>query len=290
MSTAHKNPIIIRRINKDHHEYHGGMWKVAYADFVTAMMTFFLLMWLINSTPKENLEGIAKYFTPTMSQSKEKGIGFKGGTDANTQNGKYAPHSAASSLIYGSPISGPNSIPSEQNRQIVDSEKISFINIMSTIQKTISSEIADNIAVDISPEGLRIQIMDSDNRPMFKPGTDEMEPYMSKILTVLGDVLKNQPYHLAITGHTASLQDPTSPDNAVDYWRLSALRANKVRSFLSNLIQQDQVTRIMGTADKEPFDYRDPFGVKNMRTTITLITNSEVDKTQQVAPDGMLDE
>jgi len=282
-----KAPIIIKKIHKGHAGHHGGMWKVAYADFVTAMMAFFLLMWLIGATPKENLQGIAKYFTPTVSRRQDKGLGFDGGADPNIQEGVYAPHSSSTSLIYGSPLNGPHMVQAELNRQIVDSEKRSFINIMNNIQKRISTEIADNIVMDVTAEGLRIQVMDSDNRPMFKAGTDEMQPYMAKILTMLGDLLKSQPNYISICGHTASFKDPAAAGD-IDYWRLSVLRANKVRAFLSNLIKPDQVVRLLGKADKEPFDVRDPYGAKNIRITITLLTNSYVGKSQQVAPTSIL--
>jgi chemotaxis protein MotB len=287
MSANNKNIIIVKKVKKGHAGHHGGMWKVAYADFVTAMMAFFLLMWLIGATPKENLDGIAKYFTPTNARRQDKGLGFDGGADPNIQEGVYSPNSAASSLVYGSPINGPHMVQAELNRQIVDSEKRSFVNIMNSIQRKLSTEIADHVVFDISPEGIRIQIMDSDNRPMFKSGTDEMQPYMIKILSILGESLKNQPNHISISGHTATSKNPIVTSD-VDYWKLSALRANKVRGFLSDTLKPDQVIRIIGKADKEPFDHRDPYGTKNIRIAITLLTNKQVDKGQQVAPDSVL--
>lgn len=281
-------PIIVKKVNKGHEGHHGGMWKVAYADFVTAMMAFFLLMWLIGATPKENLQGIAKYFTPTVSRRQDKGLGFDGGANPNIQEGVYAPNSSATSLVYGSPLNGPHMVQAELNRQIVDQEKRSFINLMNNIQKRISTEIADNVVMDVTAEGLRIQIMDSDQRPMFKPGTDEMQPYMMKILTMLGGLLRDQPHYLSIAGHTASPKTALGPQD-VDPWRISVLRANSVRSYINSLVKPGQIVRLIGKADKEPFDIRDPYGVKNIRITMTLLTNSQLDKNQQVAPSSILE-
>lgn len=281
--------IVVKKIHKGHGEgHHGGMWKVAYADFVTAMMAFFLLMWLIGATPKENLQGIAKYFTPTVSRRQDKGLGFDGGTNPNMQEGVYAPHSSSTSLVYGSPLNGPHMVQAELNRQIVDEDKRSFVSIMNNIQKHVSREIADHIAMDVTAEGLRIQVMDSDNRPMFKPGTDEMQPYMFKILDMLGGLLKEQPHYLSISGHTASFRNPADAEG-IDYWRISVLRANEVRQYMSNLLKPGQVIRLLGKADKDPYDYRNPYNVKNIRITITLLTNGQLDKSQQVAPNSIME-
>jgi chemotaxis protein MotB len=280
--------VIIKRIKKTAAAHHGGMWKVAYADFITAMMVFFLLMWLIGSTPKQSLQGIAKYFTPTSSNRQEQGMGYEGGVDSNVLDGIYAPNSSTSSLVYGAPINGPRTIQDTKS-EAAASDKRSFSSIMNSIQSHISTEIADHITMDITQEGLRIQIMDSDNRAMFKPGTDEIQPYMAKILSIVGSMIKNQPHYISISGHTASFKDPALVGNT-DYWRLSVLRADKVRLFLSNIIKHDQVVRLLGKADKEPFNIKDPYGPKNIRIGITLLNNSSVDRSQQSAPSNVFDE
>ncbi|MES2214547.1 MAG: flagellar motor protein MotB [Pseudomonadota bacterium] len=281
--------IVIKRIKKVQGGHHGGMWKIAYADFVTAMMVFFLLMWLITATPKQNLQGVAKYFTPTSSKGQDKGLGFDGGLDPNVLDGVYAPHSSSSSLVYGAPISGPKTIEENTNPETSIADKRTFSSVINSIQQQISSEIKEHIAMDITPEGLRIQIMDSDNRPMFAPGTDEIQPYMAKILTIVGSLIKNQPNYISISGHTASFKDPALAGD-VNYWRLSVLRSDKVRLYLKSIIKNDQVMKLLGMADKEPFDNADPYGPKNIRIAITLLNNSQVDKTKQSVPNKIFDD
>ncbi len=263
------------------------MWKVAYADFITAMMAFFLLLWLLSVTPEDTLKGVAKYFTPTSSQYDKNGVGYDGGSNPNVNDGILSNYNASSSLVYGSPSRGRKINQANKSDQMSDLEKDQFINIMNNIQQNIElKDFADNLNVDVTNEGLRIQIMDSDSRPMFKPNTLELQPYMSKILTVISKMIRNQPNYIAISGHTASTKD--SSKNNMDYWSLSSLRANEVRKFMTNnLIKNDQVAKIVGMANTEPFDPRDQYSAKNIRVTITLLNNASVSKFQQSVPDGI---
>lgn len=262
-----------------------GTWKVAYADFITAMMAFFMLLWLLSVTPENTLRGVAKYFTQSNAASDRIGLGFDGGADANLEEGTNAPNAASSSLIYGSPSRGRRIEQAAQSGMMTNLDKEHFIEVMNNIQKNVElSSFSDNINVDVTNEGLRIQIMDSDNRPMFKPNTHELQPYMNKILTVVGKLLRNQPNYISISGHTASIKN-ASQDN--DYWGMSSLRANEVRKFLvtNNLLNNKQVVRIVGKADTEPFDIENIYGPKNIRVSITLLNNSSVSKFQQAAPE-----
>jgi chemotaxis protein MotB len=283
-----KQPIIIYRIKKKSikgKDQRSGMWKVAYADFITAMMAFFMLLWLLSVTPENTLKGVAKYFTQTTSISDKAGLGFEGGADSNVEDGTGAPNAASSSLIFGSPSRGRRLDQASQSGMMTDLEKQHFIDVMNNIQQNLElRDYSDNINVDMTSEGLRIQIMDSDNRPMFKPNTYELQPYMNKILTVIGKMIKDQPNYIAISGHTASIKDVFKTD--ADYWTISSLRANEVRKFLTHdLIKQDQVVRIVGRADTEPFDIKDIYSSKNIRVGITLLNNGSVSRFQQSAPD-----
>lgn len=279
-------PIIIIKKKKNVREdkRYSGMWKVAYADFITAMMAFFLLLWLLSVTPQDTLKGVAHYFTPSYADSDKVGLGFEGGADANVSQGLGAPHSASSSLIYGSPSRGKRIDQADQSGMMTDLEKQHFFSIMSNIQQNAQlKDFSDNINVDVTNEGLRIQIMDSDNRPMFKPNTYELQPYMAKILTVIGKMVKDQPNYIAISGHTASVKN--SSNSAFDYWAISAMRANEVRKYLTSTVKDEQVARIIGKADSEPFDIRDVYNVKNIRVSITLLNNASVSSYKQSAPD-----
>ena len=276
-----------RKTREKYSATYNGMWKVAYADFITAMMAFFLLMWLLSITSDETLKGVAKYFTPTTSVSDKAGLGFEGGVDANIDDGIGAPHSAANSLIYGSPSKNRRKInANDKSAMIADAEQQKFLAIISNIQQNPElQDLSDNINVAVSDEGLRIQIMDSDNRPMFKPNTYELQPYMNRILTIIGKMIKNQPNYIAISGHTASVEGKNTKLQYVDAWNISSQRANEVRKFLTaNLIDDYQVVKIVGMADREPFDFQDQYSVKNIRVSITLLNNASLSPFQQSAP------
>lgn len=282
-----KSPVIIykKRKKSSHGIHRSGMWKVAYADFITAMMAFFMLLWLLSVTPENTLKGVAKYFTQSTSVSDKVGLGFEGGADANVEDGTGAPNAASSSLIYGSPSRGRRLDQASKSGMMTDLEKQHFIEVMNNIQQNVElRDYSDNINVDMTSDGLRIQIMDSDNRPMFKPNTYELKPYMNKILTVIGKMIKDQPNYIAISGHTASVKNANN--TSIDYWSVSSLRANEVRKYLTNdLIKKDQVVRIVGRADTEPFDAKDIYSSKNIRVGITLLNNGSVSRFQQSAPD-----
>ena len=282
---AKQQQIIIKKIKKvQGGGHHGGAWKVAYADFVTAMMAFFLLLWLISVSDKATLQGVAQYFTPTESISDKAGLGFDGGADANIEKGTGAPNAASSSLIYGSPSKGHRVDSARMPSNMSDIERDHFISIMNSIQQ--SSELksfADNIQIDITNEGLRIQIMDSDNRPMFKPNTAELQPYMEKIITIIAKMVSAQPNYISISGHTASVK--AGSDTGIDFWNISSSRANEVRKFMTQkLIDKGQVVKIIGLSDREPFDPKDPFGIKNIRVGITLLNEASITAYQKSVP------
>lgn len=279
--------VIIKKIKKiEGGGHHGGAWKVAYADFVTAMMAFFLLLWLLSVSSEKTLKGVADYFTPTEAISDKAGLGFDGGTEANLEEGIAAANAASSSLIYGSPTKGHRVDAAREASEMSDVERDHFISIMNSIQS--DSELqnfADNIHIDITNEGLRIQIMDSEDRPMFKPNTSELQPYMEKILNVIGKMIKNQPNYISVSGHTASLKD-VSMGQSVDFWQLSSSRANQVRGFLTQkILTGNQVIKVIGRADREPFDPKDPYGVKNIRVGITLLNSNSITSYEKAAPD-----
>jgi len=144
-------------------------------------------------------------------------------------------------------------------------------------------EFSENIVWDITSEGLRIQITDTNNRPMFRPNTAELAPYMKQILNAVSGMISSYPNYISIAGHTASISNPDQ--NTFDYWQISSLRANEVRKFLSSSLKPDQVVRIIGKADKEPMNSVDPFNSQNARITITLLSNGAVSKFQQSVPE-----
>ena len=286
---ADKAPIIkkVKKIEGGGH--HGGAWKVAYADFVTAMMAFFLLLWLLSVSSEQTLRGVSEYFTPTEAISDKAGLGFDGGTNPNIEEGMSSTHAAASSLIFGSPSKGHRVDAARDAANMSDIEQDHFISIMNSIQSDAQmQQFSDNLHIDITNEGLRIQIMDSDNRPMFKPNTSELQPYMEKILRVIGHMVKNQPNYISISGHTASIKNPAMAAG-IDFWEISCERANEVRKYLTeNMLYKRQVVKVIGRSDREPFDPKDPFGIKNIRVSITLLNDSSISSFEKAAPDSLL--
>ncbi|MEM6339031.1 MAG: flagellar motor protein MotB [Pseudomonadota bacterium] len=282
---AKNQQVLIKKVKKiEGGGHHGGAWKVAYADFVTAMMAFFLLLWLVSVSDKATLQGVAQYFTPTESISDKAGLGFDGGADANLEEGVGAPNAASSSLIYGSPSKGHRVDAARLPSNMSDVEKDHFISIMNSIQQ--NSELqkySDNLHVDITNEGLRIQIMDSDNRPMFEPNTSRLQPYMERIINVIGKMVSSQPNYISISGHTASVKSAEA--SGIDFWSVSAERANEVRKYMGKkLIDKNQVVKILGKADREPFDAKDPYSIKNIRVGITLLNDASVSEFQKSSP------
>ena len=280
--------IIIKKVKKiQGGGHHGGAWKVAYADFVTAMMAFFLLLWLLSVSSEKTLRGVAEYFTPTEAISDKAGLGFDGGMDTNLDDGVGATQAASSSLIYGSPTKGHRVDEARDPSNMSEVERDHFLALAKSIENSAEiQKFADNVHIDITNEGLRIQITDSDNRPMFKPNTSELQPYMKSILKVIGRMIKTQPNYISISGHTASLKNPAI-GAGIDFWEVSSDRANEVRKFMTdNLIKEHQVVKIIGKSDREPFDPKDPYGIKNIRVGITLLNDKSISSYEKSVPDS----
>lgn len=298
--------IVIKKIKKGGHGHHGGAWKVAYADFVTAMMAFFLLMWLLTATPVENLQGLADYFTPTQGLQGKMGIGFSGGKSPNT-DGVSQGDWASQGLIFGAPPSGPiiknpdidnkidtnnqivnqiavtNTIGEDQNEQNVK-DKIQFALVNSSEIK----EFEDSVLLESSPEGIKIQIMDKKGRPMFAKGTSDLLPHSKQIIAKIADVIRVIPNYIQITGHTVLELEPDIM-NEYTNWELSSDRANAARKHLIDSgMDKEQIARIMGKADHDPIDRSSPLANENQRITITLLRKSLLSNHKKSAPDEIL--
>jgi chemotaxis protein MotB len=245
--------VIIRRIKDDPtKEHHGGMWKVAYADFITALMALFMLLWVLNSTPKKNLKGVANYFNKV--NLKNSGIGI----DEKVEN------------------KGIKGILSEEQFGGVFSEadKRNFVNLISSIKNNSNIKNFDsNLIIDSTEEGLRIQIVDSEDRPMFKPNTSQIHLYMINILTEIGKLIAPLPNKVSIIGYTASIKNGNQEQ--VNLWNLSVERALKVKEFLGDILQDKQFSSITGKADTENIDTVNPYSSKNIRISLLILKREE---------------
>ena len=288
-----KATIIIKRIVAGGHAHHGGAWKVAYADFVTAMMAFFLLLWLLNSVPTEKLKGVAQYFEPTVGISGSKGIGFQGGKSQNEEG--QSQFDKAQGVKYGVMSKG-NIVSAPQSGTVInndEAENESLTLVEGELKKVMVSnnelsQFQDSIQFAVTPEGLVIKIIDQDKYPMFKPGSAELETVTKNIISKIVNLIKYSPNFISISGHTDS--DASNLQKNYSNWELSTDRANAARRFM---VEQgmpiDQISRIVGRADAEPLDSSNPNSSRNRRIVITLLRNSIMPFNKISAPRQLLE-
>lgn len=288
-----KAPIIIKKIVAGGHGHHGGAWKVAYADFVTAMMAFFLLMWLLNSTPSDKLQGIAQYFEPTVGLSGQKGIGFEGGKSQNTKDG-ISSYDKQSGVKYGVMSKG-DIISNPQQGTTVTTEELEnerFSLVEGELKKVVMSDgdlaqFQDSISFEITPEGLMIKITDQDKYPMFQAGSAELSIFTKNILSKIVSLVQYSPNFLQISGHTDS--NISNVTSEYSNWELSVDRANSARRYmLDEGIPKEQIARVVGKADADPIDLDNPTSPRNRRITITLLRNSIMPFNKISAPKELL--
>jgi chemotaxis protein MotB len=298
---AGDSPIIVKRIRKGGHGgHHGGAWKVAYADFVTAMMAFFLLMWLINTTTPEQKRGIADYFAAQSISQTVSGAGGilggkvlgetsakAGGTPSVTQN-QASPASPSTtqtrdpSTRKGGLTDAQGTAPQSQvtsddhlERSVPAREKEDFASAAEAIRQAMQdspdiAQLSKQVLVDQTPEGLRIQLVDQDGRPMFAPGTAQPLPQAKKVLTAVARIIDRLPNRVSISGHTDG-KAFTARDGSTN-WELSAARANAARAILSGAgLSSDRIYEVAGKAGSEPLLPEDPNASANRRLSIVLM-------------------
>ncbi|WP_140985532.1 flagellar motor protein MotB [Asticcacaulis tiandongensis] len=291
---ARDNPIVIKKVKKVvGGGHHGGAWKVAYADFVTAMMAFFLLMWLINMTSPEQKRGIADYFAPaSVSQSTSGSGGILGGT-AIGQDGvksegsmafieQMAPEAPNAQDRDGTAAHNANLSQTPEDllrEELQKREEASFRSAAESLRQALQdmpelTELSKNILVDQTPEGLRIQIIDQEGRPMFRANAAQPNTHAQTLLRAVSQVINQLPNRVTISGHTSASRNAASADSD---WKLSADRANAARSILqASGVDQDRIYQVSGKAAKEPLYPDDPTLAGNRRITIVLLREAPV--------------
>ena len=270
-------PIIVKKIKKAGHAAHGGAWKIAYADFVTAMMAFFLLMWLLGSTAKGDLQGIAAYFQSPLKVAMQGGSGAGnsssivtgGGTDLTKVVGQVRRADATAAQAK----SLAEAARAEAARQ--DARRIAGIKEQIEALITNSARLAEfksQIRLDLTPDGLLIQIVDEQARPMFDSGSALVKPYMREILREIGGVLANVENKISLAGHT----DATPYGNGergYSNWELSADRANASRrELVTGGLKDDKLSRVVGLAASDLLEKEAPTAPVNRRISITVMT------------------
>lgn len=284
--------IIIKKIKKGGHGHHGGAWKVAYADFVTAMMAFFLLLWLLTSTPVENLQGLADYFSPTMGLQGKLGIGFKGGRSPNTEgysNGDWA----SKGLVFGAPPSGPIiRLPDNNEKDLQDNPKVSFVSVgeeglKSGIERVLKQY--QNIETQISPQGIKLTLYESEDKTLFERRTAKPTTSLHEIIDSAADLIKTMPHYITISVHTGRDAPADRKEQHDTLWNLSVKRALAVRRLLTQSgMDREQIAAITGYADHSLVEPKDPQSLKNSRIVLVLLTASRAGLDKQSAPESVL--
>ena len=282
-------PIIKKVIKVSGGGHHGGAWKVAYADFVTAMMAFFLLMWLINTTTPEQKRGVADYFAPaSISESRSGAGGILAGTALGEDGAR---NSGTTELVRelapkapkkpersedGGKQGGASEDVSESAMQqaLARREEMAFQSAAESLRQAMQdmpelAELSKNLIVDQTPEGLRIQIVDQEGRSMFEPGSAVPRPRTVVLLRAVAQIINRLPNRISISGHTDS-----SPVTAKGYsnWDLSFARANAARQILEeNHVPNERIYQVTGKAGSEPLFPDDPEMPGNRRVSIVLL-------------------
>lgn len=270
MANKNNQNIIIKKVKKVAGGHHGGAWKVAYADFVTAMMAFFLLMWLMSSVPTDTLKGVAEYFTPTIGVVDGMGIGFDGGKTPQRSGASSGDPAPNTNIIFGAPSTG--TLLKNPEEVANETQSDDFSSISQSIEAEIKnnkelSQYSNQIVIDTTPEGLRIQIVDKENRPIFKPGTNQLEDYSKAIITKISQIVRFMPNYLAIHGYT----NGTSSKN-FDHWTISAERALVARNFMQQSgIDEEQFARVSGNANHDLLIKNNPDAPENIRIGVVLL-------------------
>ncbi len=313
--------IIIKKVKKggDHGGHHGGAWKVAYADFVTAMMAFFLLLWLLNVTTDVQKRGIADYFDPTLTSKSQSGAGGVLGGMTIGSPGAQSQSLSAPSLDFsvsamrqpsegddgdngGGPAANQNDdsdatpittdhppkLTADQfQKELEVREQQRFEEAKSALEQAVREvpelrALANNLLIDETPEGLRIQIVDQDKTPMYPLGSAELLDPAKKLLALVTQVVVRLPNKISITGHTNSTQYAFSA--RYTNWELSADRANASRrEFLADGLPSERIDRVIGVADQDPLDKKDTAAPHNRRISIVLLRGTQNDKAAAAA-------
>jgi chemotaxis protein MotB len=295
-------PIIIKRVKKGGHAVHGGAWKIAYADFVTAMMAFFLLMWLLGSTSEGDKKGISDYFQSPLKVSMQGGSGAGASNSLINGGGNDISQTAGQSAKSDAEAKRTRRVATEQFRQSeakADSRRLSALSAKIAAAISNNSKLQDYISqikLQITPDGLQIQIVDDQKRPMFDSGSASVKPYMHDILREIGITLLDVENKISLDGHT----DRSAYGSPLGYsnWELSADRANATRrELMAAGMPEAKLARVVGMGSSLPYDPENPKSPTNRRITLLVmtkeaeerllgVTRPDIDPATETAPEA----
>ena len=271
-------PIIIKRIKKNGHAAHGGAWKIAYADFVTAMMAFFLLMWLLGSTSEGDKKGLSDYFNAPLK------VALQGGSGAGASNSILSGGGKDLTRSTGQSPAGEGEDPIRRKMaadimraEVAKQETKKMEALSAKISAVISNnpklaEFQSQIRLETTPDGLQIQIVDDQNRPMFDTGSALVKPYMREILREIGTALNGVENKISLDGHT-DRSPYGNGDKGYSNWELSADRANASRrELVASGMPDEKLARVTGLASSNLLDQQNPLAPINRRISIIVMT------------------
>lgn len=281
-----QKPIIIKRIKKMAAQHHGGAWKIAYADFVTAMMAFFLLMWLLGSTTQGDKEGIAEYFKTPLKVALQGGDGsgdstsiIKGGGDDISKKIGQMKRTDFDDLKQSIDMDALQALQDRVEREQLEKLKIRIEDAINNNPDL--NKFKSQLLLDITSEGLRIQIVDEKNRPMFAIGRAELQSYTKIILREIGKMLNDVSNKISLSGHTDATPYPAG-EKSYSNWELSADRANASRrELIAGGMNPEKMLRVVGLSSAVMFDREDPFNPFNRRISIIVMNKKAEDAITQ---------
>jgi chemotaxis protein MotB len=273
---AQPAPIIVKKVvEAAHGGHHGGAWKIAYADFVTAMMAFFLLLWILGATDEDQRRGLADYFTPTLIEYKQNSAGSNGilGGDSIVAADNY-PHQAGQtgSRAITIPRDATGGVSEGAAPRSQDREQ--FGRLRAELMRRIENDpelrnLRGHVSFSESEEGLRIDLMDEADFSMFRVGTAQLLPQARRLVQEVARAIGGMPNSVVVRGHTDSL--PYSGGQTMNNWMLSTARAESTRETLqASGVPVDRIARIEGVADRQPFVPGDRYDPRNRRISVTL--------------------
>lgn len=275
MKPSDTDRIVVRRVRrKSAQPHHGGAWKIAYADYMTAMMAFFLVMWILSLIPRDDLSGIAEYFRMPLMTA------IQGGPSIDNSS-SVIPGGAPSPIPSKHPITQPpvDSRTGDELRrdtQMLQDLKHDLEALIDT--SPVLQEFRPQLLLDMTPDGLRIQIVDRQNRPMFATGRAQVQPYMRNVLRELGPFFNRLPNSITVAGHTDALQY-ASGERLYSNWELSADRANAARQeMVAGGMEEPKIKRVLGLSSTVPLIKEDENAAVNRRISIVVLNREAEDR------------
>ena len=282
-------PIIIKRVRKGGHNKHGGAWKIAYADFVTAMMAFFLLMWLLGSTTEGDKKGIADFFNAPLK------VALMGGSGSGDSS--HVVHGGGSDLTRTTGQVKDGDVPAkkklislkalEAEHKRAEAARLEALKKKVDDALTASPKLApmmSQIRLDMTRDGLRIQIVDEQNRPMFDSGSAVVKPYMRELLREIGHMLNDVPNRITLEGHTDA-QPFAGGERGYSNWELSSDRANASRrEIIAGGLPEDRMLQVQGLASSKLFVPAQPEHPMNRRISVIVMNREAEDRLLRLLP------